>query len=211
MPIVLEDINGKLTEKLVNGALQSFKEGVLFRTYFYRITENAVIDELRKRSVRIQTGELKPEVYNMASGTAGNPAPHNVEAFGNLLLLLFSATERHRFEFCLKVIYRMVLRNNDVTAPYPNTPSALLNSIIKRFGQPYHDLPKGDLWENLNEFVSQLDGKQQSVRTLKDWVQSHQYHILEVLMKRPVKPTGAEQKNAVDTYFELLVYSHYQR
>jgi len=211
VPFVLEDICGRLTEKLVNGALQGFKEGVLFRTYFYRITENAVIDELRKRSVRIQAGELQPEVYNVAQATAGNPAQHNVDAFGNLLALLFTTADRHRFELCLKVIYRMVLVRNDIATPYPQAPTLLVEQVMAHFGQPYHHMPKGDLWELLNQYASQLDGRLQSVRTLKDWVQANQYHMLEVLIKKPVKPVGAEQKNAVDHYFELLVYSHYER
>jgi len=208
---MLEDVNGKLSEKLIKNTLSQYKKGVLFRTYFYKITENVIKDELRKKAVRIRTKELDAAAYEKPGQTTHSNIALYASTFGNLLRILLTKSERRKFELCIKIVYRLVLSKSDIIKDYPFCSKETLEAMLGTFGKPYLDLSKGDLWEHLNENIGKLEDKNQSVRTLKDWVDRHKILIIENIFRKPICLTTVEQKNALDTFMELIVYHFYKK
>jgi hypothetical protein len=208
---LLEDINGKLIEKLITNVLDQYQSGVLFRTYFYRITENAIRDELRKKAVRIRMQGLTMDNYKWADIPNDMNIHFQASTFGNLLHVLFSTSDRRKFELSMMVIYRIPLHQSDILCLYPFCTKEITKSILSIFGKPYHRLPKSEVWEALNHYIGLLENKMLSVRTLKDWVESNKIKIMEVLLKRHIDLKTSEQKKAADTYMELVIYHYYKK
>lgn len=207
---LIENINARLTEKLILGKL-NFKKQSLFSVYFYRVIKNAFIDEIRKLPKESSLNQSKLDVYSQSA--IGKIKPQqNYNCLSNLLLTEFqSQDECSKFVFCTKAYYRVVFSESDIKQLFPKCNKTLRKEIVAVFGHNYSRLSKGDLWKKLNAFCEQLCEKKQTIRTTKDWIRKHRNSLLRYLLKDypiyiPSHSTG-KMERALDEYFEHVVHS----
>ncbi|MEZ4887413.1 MAG: hypothetical protein R3E32_21960 [Chitinophagales bacterium] len=207
----IENVQGRLMEKLADNKLaEQFKGNSLFKTYFYRVAYNAVVDEYRKYVRRPSTNELRAEVIEQKVHSSVEVESDSIDLYGHILRTL-PKQARRKFEMTAKVVYRMILIVKDIKIPYPYCADDLLVEILSEFGKDYTDLAKGTLWEMLNHFVAALEEeKEGSVRTLKNHFQQIQLFVLQNIFRRKITIESTAQKQAADEYLENLVYRFYR-
>lgn len=208
LDLLTEEVVGILCEKLANNSMMQFRGNSSFRTYLYKVTNNVVIDELRKIDRRIQTYELKPEI---AKQTVLRETPNHeqIEALAVALKMLLKPNERSKFELAVKVENRLQLTKSSILQLFPDASKDLCDNILEAFGDNYALMKKGMLWEALNYFLTELTGKKESIRTLQDWLDKKKYAIVSLLLKKNIQPNDLETKKIIDEYFEELLYAYY--
>lgn len=208
---LLENVNARLNEKIILGKLR-FNGQSLFSVYFYRVIKNAVIDEIRKTP---KESLLSPEQINYRYADRF-PAfiKDDVPNFKMLLSTEFQSKEhRRKFEFCIKVVHRIILTEADVKIAFPLCSQKTTQNLLLHFGKNFALMSKGTLWDLLNEFVSEATNSQQTVRTLKDWVKKHRNNLLRFILKEypiqiPHNSTGPLER-LLEEYFERVTHTQY--
>jgi len=206
-----EELQGILTEKFANGKFHQFEEKSLFRTFFHTVIRNSSIDLLRKE---------RKYLGNVALNEGINPFDKNfdimltqrIKSFGNLLKMMPKAT-RNQFEFCIQIIYRLPLDAGSVRRVYPNCTSNLETQILEAFGNDYTALSKGDLWDKIMYFLTELEDKKIGLTKLKEWIETQKIRIVSTLLEEPLADLTLNRaaKNHLDHYFEMLVHKYYEK
>jgi len=209
---LLENVNARLHEKLILGKLK-FNAQSLFSVYFYRVIKNSVIDEIRKTPK--EANITSEQIYN----TYANRFPDFIKEEQNNLSLLLSLEfaskkPKQKFEFCVKVISRIILTEKDIKTAFPNCSKKHTQNLLLHFGKNFALMSKGVLWELLNDFVCQQTQSQHTIRTLKDWIKKHRNNLLRFMLKEypiqiPENSTGPLER-LLEEYFEQVVHIQYK-
>lgn len=209
---LLENVNARLHEKLILGKLK-FSGQSLFSVYFYRVIKNAVIDEIRKTPK--ESNITTEQIYNTYSNRFPAFIKENPTNLSLLLSLEFaSKAQKQKFEFCAKVIARIILTEDDLKTAFPDCSQKHAQNLLTHFGKNFALMSKGTLWDLLNDFVCQQTKSKQTVRTLKDWVKKHRNNLLRFMLKEypiqiPENSTGPLER-LLEEYFEQVIHSTYK-
>ncbi len=207
---IFDDTKALLFDKLLTGKLKQYRKGALVRTFLYKVFTNATIDILRKH-IRQREREvtLNTDITAFFDKSSMGLFAHH---YGSLLKILLKKENRSKFEFCVKTLYLRQINQTDIIQAYPNAAQELQANILSVFEKPFPLMALGDIWKHLLDFVIQLEEKKQGLTYLKSFVESHKYLILETILEKPlmVKDLSREAKNALDEFFELVVYKYYQ-
>ncbi|MEZ4886001.1 MAG: hypothetical protein R3E32_14800 [Chitinophagales bacterium] len=213
---LIANIQAQLLEKAKSGKLSTQYEGnALFSTYFYTVSYHCMIDEWRKIH-RHQSNNLQnPNLLDIGGTKATNSNQnyqHLVEnhlfRFQNILQL-FPPPAKKRFEFTLKINYRMTLVAADILSLYAKCSPPLLTEILSYFGKQYHQLAQSKLFKLIGDFLTVLEKnpKPVNVPSFRVWFQN----TLNSMKKTLFKDFSKEDKKAIDAYFEFLMYKHYKK
>ncbi len=210
-------VNEKFLDKIHRGKLQKqYKGGSTVRTFLNRVVRNLVIDCLRSiksknsKTVDVEiNAEITPESGFDMSLMAHNPVfQQHLKMLDNAMRLF---KKRNRFEFSLKVVYRIVLTAAMVRADYPNCSDDLLVEILSEFVKDYTGLSQGELYQVLFHFICELEeiSAKGSPDALRKWVERHREVIWLRIFDSDLKQLGKDEKRMKDWYFEVLVYHYY--
>ncbi|MEZ4886050.1 MAG: hypothetical protein R3E32_15045 [Chitinophagales bacterium] len=214
---LIANIQARLLQKADSGKLtQQYKGDALFSTYFYKIAYHSMIDELRKIR-RHKKATLSSDVEAMEETqqlAAGQSLIYTDLVEGHLrrlqtFLKVLPSQRRRRFEFALKILYKMKLIEGDIRGLYADCSDKLLVEVLSYFGKNYHELPQAALFTLIAEFIGELEGDKISVNSesFRHWFQA----ILIKLKKTLFKELPQNEKKARDAYFEFLIYKFYKK
>lgn len=206
---ILDDTKALLFDKLVNGKLKQYRKGALVRTFLYKVFTNASIDVMRKH-IRQREREVVLNTDITAFYDKSNMGLY-AHHYGLLLNMLFKKEARKKMEFCVKTLYLRQVTEQDITQAYPITAPLIKEEILQAFGKPFPLMALGEVWKYLLDFVIVLEDKKQGLTYLKSFVEKNKYLILETLLETSleIKDLSREAKNALDEFFELVVYKYY--
>ncbi len=213
---LIANIQAQLLEKAKNGKLSiQYKGDALFSTYFYKVAYHCMIDEWRKLN-RHQSNVLqKPNILDKENVTSPNShrdyqslVEQHLHRF-QTLLRLFPPPTKKRFEFTLKINYRMRLVTADILNLYAKCSNPLLTKILSYFGKQYHQLAQSKLFALIGGFLAMLEKspKPVNVPSFRVWFQN----TLNRMKKTLFKDFSKEDKKVIDTYFEFLMYKFYKK
>ncbi|MEZ4888483.1 MAG: hypothetical protein R3E32_27395 [Chitinophagales bacterium] len=212
---VLQWVQQKLIERLQNGQLQQFesKQETLFRTYLYRVVQNLFTDihrSLYQTQKNRNSLELKASLIENKS--------NNVNPFDQLsddlslslqlkrlqqLLQLFSATNRLKFELCLKTSYQLILYHSDVKNLQLTTKTE--TKMLAFFGADYTHESSGNVWRTLNEYLDIWENKQGNPDTLRKWFTRQRNQIIAKLLLLTVIDRGVNDKKSTEQFYKNLL------
>ena len=214
---VSQAVNEKFLDKIHRGKLQEqYKGKATIRTFLNSVLRNLVIDCLRSiksKNSRNSGTEINAEITTESSFDmslmAHNPVFQEHLQLLEKILKLFK--KRNRVEFCLKVVYRILLTAISIRAHYPNCSDDLLVEILSEFVKDYTHLSQGQLYKMLFGFIRQLEnmGSKGSPDALRKWVERHREVIWTQIFDSDLKQLGQDEKRMKDWYFEVLVYHYY--
>ena len=215
---LIANIQVKLLEKAKSGKLSTQYEGkALFSTYFYKVAYHCMIDEWRKIHRHQSKILQKPNILNRENTTTTATASQQNYEFlieqhlyrFQTLLRIFPLHTKKRFEFTLKINYRMRLIQSDILKLYARCSHTLLGEILSYFGKSYHQLTQSKLFTLVGGFLSILEKTPTpiNVPSFRVWFQNS----LNKLKKTLFKDFSKKDKKAIDTYFEFLIYKHYKK
>ncbi len=213
---LIANIQAELLGKAKSGKLgRQYKGNALFSTYFYTVTYHCMIDEWRKTQ-RHQSNILqKPNILDKGNAKAAN-SNQNYQSLVEqhlyrfqTLLQIFPPPTKKRFEFTLKVNYRMKLVAADILKLYAKCSHPLLSEILSYFGKQYHQLAQSKLFILIGGFLSILEksSKPVNVPSFRVWFQN----TLNRIKKTLFKDFSKKDKKAIDAYFEFIIYKHYKK
>ncbi len=214
---VIQTVNENFLQKVHTGKLQTqYKGNATIRTFLNRVLRNLVIDCLRamkNRSHKNVDIEINPDI-TPKSGFDMSLLAHNPifqEHLKGLEQALKLFKKRNRFEFCLKVIYRLLLNSSSIRRDYPNCSDDLLVEILSIFVKDYTHLSQGKLYQILYQFICQLEGlhSKGSVGSLRKWFDRHRVVLWQQIFDNNLQDLGKDEKRMKDWYFEMLVYHYY--
>ncbi len=197
---LLQEVNDQLILKLAQGRLKNFKGQSLFKTFFYRVTVFTLKDIFRSLR-RHQTEELHDEVAIRPKTPSVSPT-----IFRTQMYRLIPKHQISKFEFSIRVIYRLPITPNTMQKLYPNASKEALNYVATHFQNNYAERSKCTIWNQLLQAIILLENKQQGLRSLQEWIKKNRIKLVEKLLQKNILLQTATQKNAFDTYFEWLVY-----
>lgn len=213
---LIANIQAQLIEKAKSGKLsKQYKGDALFSTYLYKVAYNCMIDEWRKLNRHQSKVLQKPNVLERGNTAAMNSykdyqslVEQHLYRFKNLLRL-FPPPTKKRFEFTLKVNYRMRLVAADILDLYEKCSNTLLTKILSYFGEQYHQLAHSKLFVLIGGFLTMLENnpKPVNVPSFRVWFQT----TLNKMKKTLFKDFSKEETKVIDTYFEFLMYKHYKK
>ncbi|MFK7908048.1 MAG: hypothetical protein AB8B69_23155 [Chitinophagales bacterium] len=213
---LIANIQIQLLEKAKSGKLSAQYEGnALFSTYFYKVAYHCMIDEWRKIHRHQSNISQKTSILDKGDVKATNTnqnyeflVEQHLYRFQTLLHILPPHIQK-RFEFTLKVNYRMRLVAADVLKLYAKCSNSVLSEILSYFGKQYHQLAQAKLFVLIGGFLSILEKspKPVNVPSFRVWFQNS----LNKLKKTLFKDFSKKDKKTIDAYFEFLIYKHYKK
>ncbi|MFK7905961.1 MAG: sigma-70 family RNA polymerase sigma factor [Chitinophagales bacterium] len=214
---VIQAVNEKFLRKIHTGKLGTqYKGNATIRTFLNMVVRNLVIDYLRaiknknRKNVDVEINpDITPEVGFDMSLLVHNPVfQEHLKRLEDTLKLF---KKRSRFEFCLKVMYRLLLTASSIRRDYPDCSDDLLVEILSVFVKDYTHLSQGKLYQILYRFVSQLERlhSKGSVDSLRKWFDRHREVVWQQIFDSDLQNLGKDEKRMKDWYFEMLVYHYY--
>ncbi|MFK7904656.1 MAG: RNA polymerase sigma factor [Chitinophagales bacterium] len=214
---IIANIQARLLEKAKSGKLiAQYKGNALFSTYFYKIAYNSMIDEWRKiKRIQMNAPSVSVDLNqeSIASTTTVNIEYNDiVEQHAKrlqILIQMLSSKRRRRFEFALKIVYKMKLVTADIRSLYERCSDSLLVEILSYFGTHYHKLAQSQIFVLIGTFLSALEKTSTPINpaSFRIWFQTVLNRLKDALFER--LPT--KDKKAIEAYFEFLVYKMYKR
>lgn len=216
-----EDIRQMVTEKFLKkihlGKLkEQYKGKASIRTFLNQVVRNLVIDSLRsiksknRKNAAIEiNAEITPQSGFDMSLMVHNPVFQQHLQQMSRSLKVFK--KQSRFEFCLKVVYRVLLTAAMIRQNYPNCSDDLLVEILSEFVKDYTYLSQSELYSILYDFVCQLEKIPQkgTASSLRKWFERNRALVWMQIFDSDLKSLGKEEKRAKDWYFEVLVHHYY--
>ncbi|MGB1242186.1 MAG: hypothetical protein ACPG49_06675 [Chitinophagales bacterium] len=206
----------QLLLKVKKGAFLKFTEQARVSTFMRTVIDNLVKSELKAKHRR-QSGDTGlDDLYNISNDDIDVMRLQHNAAFQQHVKLLraafkgFPSEDRQKLELSIKVMYRILLNSKDIRPPYLNCADDLLVEILSIFGIPYATIPKGELYAKLTWTVNELHPHKQkmAVSALRKWFDRRLQLLWTVVFKRKI---NVKEKKILDTYFELVVYSCYDK
>lgn len=216
---LVANIQAKLLQKTANDKLaKQYKGNALFSTYLYRVIYYNLIDELRQVNRHQKTSVLKEEAHLPQVSQYSQRSTTHIQYIGvieqhlkrfSTLLKILGPKKRKRFEFALKIVYRMSLNAADIRGLYPHCSDELLVEILSYFGKAYHELPKTTLHQLIYDFILLLENEDEAIKadSFRTWFQIKLHKIKNALFIHLPKA----DKTSLDDYFELLMYKFYKK
>ncbi|MEZ4886214.1 MAG: hypothetical protein R3E32_15875 [Chitinophagales bacterium] len=214
---LIANIREALVKKIASGKLATqFKENASFSTYLYRVIYHSMIDELRKLQKHTSQSLMEEveitsqkEIARISNNEVYSELVDQHLRWLKVMIKGLPIQKQGRFEFSLKVVYRMLLKANDVRENYAHCSDALLVEILSCFGIIYSNLPESKLYQLLGEFITALENKSKPILAdaIRIWVQSRITQIKKTLFSQ----LTSKEKASLDAYFEWLVYKLYQK
>lgn len=209
---IVANIQEKLLQKIAKGKLTKQYNGTaLFTTYLHKTIYHSMVDELRKLQKHDNTSleqNEKQHSINPVNMAYMDLMEQHIRRL-HIQIRMLPEKPQKRFEFSLKVMYRMNLKVTDIRVAYPHCTDALLVEILSYFGKAYHALSKKQLYNLLSVFLLELEEDRILIKpdSLRMWFQK----ILKKIKKSVLVNMPTEKKAALDAYFELLVYNLYKK
>ncbi|MEZ4887268.1 MAG: hypothetical protein R3E32_21225 [Chitinophagales bacterium] len=215
---VNQEVSEKFLKKIHAGKLQEQYYGeASVRTFLNKVIRNLVIDCLRSmksKNRKTTTVEINAEItpergFDMALLVHNPVFQQHLKQLENALKLF---KKRNRFEFCLQILYRHLLTAAIVRQHYPNCSDDLLIEVLSCFVKDYTDLPRGELYVILYNFVCQLEeiASKGTPDSLRKWFERHRTVVWNSIFDTDLQNLGKEEQKMKDWYFEVLVYHYYE-
>jgi len=214
---ITQAVNEKFLRKIHTGKLQvQYKGNATIRTFLNMVVRNLVIDCLRaiknknRKNVDVEINpDITPESGFDMSLLVHNPVfQEHLKQLEHVLRLF---KKRNRFEFCLKVIYRLLFTASTLRRDYPDCSDDLLVEILSIFVKDYTHFSQGKLYQILYHFVCQLEKSPSkgTVDSLRKWFDRHREVVWQQIFDSDLQNLGKDEKRMKDWYFEMLVYHYY--
>lgn len=197
-----------LMEKARAGRFNNqFKQEALFSTYFRRVVENAIRDELKLKKYR-QEKPLTHALHYTASQHQNQTYLMDALRKLNDFLKSLPSKDRCKMELLLKIIYRIPITTNDLTKTFPDSSLSKCQHFITLLGGCSKHLSKGTIYETANQLFQILDSSSKAVKAdaLRVWFQNRRKLLLRWIFGKQIDI----KLSAVDEYLEFLLFKYYK-
>ena len=210
----LQMVNEKLLRKIAGDKLLQFRGETLFKHFFATVITNTLRDVLRSmrsRQKREIVSDLERQAKEITFSTdiEFQPDLEKHTSALTVILKLFPFSEKNKFEFSVKVMYCILFNAVMVRMHYPNCSNELLIELLSEFGKPYGDKNKGELFQLLSTFLTELENTQKKLNAdaVRKWFIKCRNLVWRHLFTFTIT---AKQKKNLDVYFELVIHEYYK-
>lgn len=177
---LFQQVVERLLAKNVKGQLQSFKGNSLFSTFLYTVIRREAHHIVKKQQFSYNEFDVNQH-DNVTQNMQGYEETYN--HYLNLLhnlLLAYQQPVQTKLHFCMQGVYRILLGEAFIKIlhqQYPDCLQDVLLDILLVFGKNYTLMSKGELWQNINGFINELENKCTKADALRKWFESQRSKI----------------------------------
>lgn len=176
----IQIVNEKLLIKIPK--IQDQYDGsTLLRTYLSVIIRNICLEEIRKQQSNNQTSEIDDYKDRIVADERSDYQliiSQELIRLNTILRLFYD--KRWKFEFCLKVIYRISIVLDDFLKYCKICNSDKLKALIIKINPP-KVIPEKDLYIEIKPFINKCDNKNNSSDAIRKWLKLQIDNVIDLM------------------------------
>lgn len=177
---IIQSINVKLLDTKIKKMQAQYNYSCYLSTYFSKVVYNLCL-ELKRKMKRVTSLNLDEiEIGTYDSQIEGRVYIEEELKKLSTILKLYHKSQA-RLELCLKLIFRISLRNEDVRKYCPHCSAEDFKALLGNFGSESKDFTDKEIYEIVTPIFNKYEGKKNSADALRKWVKTRIDEIIKSL------------------------------
>jgi len=196
------------------------RNGASFETYFSTVIKREVSKYLRREAALPFYTLNSLDKIHMGSNVIDVLQYHSVFQLHLKRLCIYMENikkDARKEKLCLRIMYGIPLTASQIRCLYPNCPKPLLKELLKSFGKQVSfenkKTTKGQLYQQINDFLYQLEGldKATSTSNLRKWFRRRKKKLWNTIFEGMLEVKQIDKKctKILDWYFEILLHEYF--